>query len=86
MNFAKFLRTLSLWITTGGCVWNMFSFGLFSVIFKVSFADFEKVFVCWERYRITIVVIRILEITYSASKYSKSTTETLKQDAKFAKS
>ena len=43
--------------TTDGCFSDMFSFGLSSVIFRISVADFEHVFVCWERYRITIVVL-----------------------------
>ena len=64
----------------------MFSFELYSVISKVSVPNFEHVFVSWERSRITIVVLRILEIHYPTSKYSKSTTETLKQDVKCAKS
>ena len=65
---------------------NKFSFELFSVI-SVFVADFEHVFVCWGRYRITIAVLRIIEKPYPANKpYSKSTTETLKQDVKSAKS
>ena len=64
----------------------MFSFGLSSVISQVSIADFAHVFVCWERYIISIVVPRILEIPYPANKYSKSTTETLTQDVKSVKS
>ena len=64
----------------------MFSFGLSYVISRVSIAEFEHVFVCWERYRITVVALRILEISYPANKYSKSTIETLKQDKKSVKS
>ena len=64
---------------------NMFSFGLSSVIFKVSVFDFEHLFVSWERYRIIIVVLRFLEIPYAANKYSKSTAETLKQNVKSVK-
>ena len=64
----------------------MFLFGLSSVIFQVLVADFEHVFTCWERYRITIAVPRILEIPYPANKYSKLTTETLNLDVKFVKS
>ena len=86
MNFAKYLRTLFLQNTTNGCFMSMFSFGLSSVIFKVSVADFEHVFVCWERYRTTIVVLRTLGMPYPAKIYSKSTTETLKQDLKSIKS
>ena len=48
----------------------MFSFGLYSVISKVSVANFEHIFVSWDRSRITTVVLRILEIPYPASKYS----------------
>ena len=65
---------------------NKFSFGLSSAIFKVFVADFEHVFVCWERYGMTIVVLRILEIPYLANKYSKSTREPLKQGVKSVKS
>ena len=65
---------------------NLFSFGLSPVTSKVSVTDFKHAFVCWERYRITIVVLRILELPYPTIKYSKSTTETLKQDAKSVKS
>ena len=64
----------------------MFSFRLSSDTFRASVADFEHVFVCCERYRIVIVVLRILEIPYPANKYSKPTTETLKQDVKSIKS
>ena len=64
----------------------MFSFGLSSVISKVSVADFEHVFFCCERYRIIIVVLQILEIPYPANKYSKSTTETPKHDVESVKS
>ena len=67
-------------------LFETFSFGLFSVITKIFVADFEHVFVCWERYRIAIAVLRILEIPYLANKCSKSTTETLKQDVKSVKS
>ena len=35
----------------------LFPFGLFSIISKVSVADFEDVFVCWERYGTAIVVV-----------------------------
>ena len=63
---------------------NMLSHGfhMFHLLlfFKISIADFEHVFVCLKRYRITIVVLRILEIPYPASKYSKSTTEMPKQN------
>ena len=55
----------------------MNSFGLSSAISKVSVADFEHVFVCWEKYRITIAVLQILEIPNPTNKYSKSTTETV---------
>ena len=64
----------------------MFSFRLSSVISKVSIADFEHVFAFWERYRIAIGVLWILEIPYPTNKYSKSTTETLRQDVKSVKS
>ena len=36
---------------------DIFSFGLSSVISKVFSADFEHVFICWERYRIIAVLI-----------------------------
>ena len=66
---------------------NKFSFELSFVISKVFVANFEHVFVCWGRYRITIAVLRIIEKPYPANKpYSKSTTETLKQDVKSVKS
>ena len=64
----------------------MFSFGLSPVIFKVSVADFEHVFICWKRFRITIAVLGNLEIPYPANKYSNSTTETLKENVKLIKS
>ena len=63
----------------------MFLFGLSSVISKVSIANFEHVFVCWESYRITIIALRILETLDSASKYLNLTTETLKKDVKSVK-
>ena len=44
------------------------SFELSSVISKVFVADFEHVFVCWGRYRITIDVLRIIEKLYVANK------------------
>ena len=46
----------------------MFSFELSSVISMVFIADFDHVFVCWGRYRITIVVIWIIEKPYPANK------------------
>ena len=61
-------------------------FGLPSVIFIVFVADFEHVFVFWERHRMTIIVLQILEIPYPANKYSKLTKETLKQYVKSVKS
>ena len=64
---------------------NMLSFGLSRAIFKASVADFEHVFFCWKRYRITIVVLEILEIPCPANKYSNSTTDALKQDMKSVK-
>ena len=85
MNFAKYLRRPFLKNTSCGCFLNMFTFGLFSVLSKVLVADFGYVFVCWEMYRITIVVLRILEIPYTANKYSKATTEPLKQDVESVK-
>ena len=66
---------------------NKFSFELSSVISDVFVADFEHVFVCWGRYRITITVLRIIEKPYPANQsLLKSTTETLKQDVKSVKS
>ena len=60
---------------------------MFLYVSKVSVADFEHVFVCWEMYRIrTIVTLRILEIPYPSKKYLKSTTETLEVDVKSVKS
>ena len=65
----------------------MFSSGLSSVISKVLVADFEHVFVYWKRYRIAVIVLLILKyFAQQTNSYSKSTTETLKQDVKFAKS
>ena len=49
MNFAKYLRTFFLWNTAIDHFLNMFSFRLFSDIFKASVVDFDHVFVCWER-------------------------------------
>ena len=40
-----------------------------SAIFKVSFANFEHVFVRWESYLMKVVVVRNLQITYQANKY-----------------
>ena len=77
MNFTKYLRILSYRTPPVVTFFNTFSVGLSSIISKVSVADFEHVFVCWERYRRNIVVLRILEIPYPANKYSKSTTEIL---------
>ena len=57
MKFVKYLRTLFLQNTLEGCFLNMFSFELSSVISVVFIADFDHVFVCWGRYRITIPVI-----------------------------
>ena len=58
----------------------MFLFGLSSVIFKVSVAGFEHVFICWERYfriRITIAIVLIVKyLTQKTNTYSKSATET----------
>ena len=47
----------------------MFSFELSSIIFQGFFADFEHVFVCWGRYRVTITVLRIIEKPYPAKKF-----------------
>ena len=62
----------------------MFSFRSSSVVSKVSVADFEHLFFCWEKYfkiRKTIVVALILkELTQQTNTYSKSATEILKQD------
>ena len=65
---------------------NMLSLGLSAVTSNVSVADFKHVFVLLGKAWITINVLQILEIPYPANKYSKSTTETLKQDVKSAKS
>ena len=65
----------------------MFSFGLSSVISKVWVADFEHIFVCWESYRITIIVVLVLKyLAQQTNTYSKSPSETLKQDGKSVKS
>ena len=48
---------------------NRFSFKLSSVISKVFVGDFEHVFVCEGRYRITIAVLRIIEKRYPANKF-----------------
>ena len=63
INFAKYLRTLFYRIPSV-VAFEYVSFGLSFVISKVSVADFEHVFVCWGRYRIIIVFLRILEIPY----------------------
>ena len=55
----------------------MFSFGLSSVISKVFVADFEHVFVYWERYRIIVVLI-LKDLSQQTNTYSKSATEILK--------
>ena len=68
MNFDKYLRILFLKNTSGGCFLNMFSFELSSVISKVFVADFEHVFVCWGKYRITIAVLPIIQKTYPTNK------------------
>ena len=48
---------------------DIFLFELSSVISKVSVGDFEHVFVRWERYRITIVVLRVFDKPYPANNY-----------------
>ena len=61
---------------------DMFAFGLSSsVLSKVSIADFEHVFVCWEICGITIAVVLILKYLtqQTTNTYSKSATETLKR-------
>ena len=66
---------------------NMFSFGSSSVFSKVFVADFEHVFVCWKRYGTkTIVVLILKHFAQQTNTYSKSATETLKQDVKTVKS
>ena len=81
--FCKIFKNTFLQNTSSGCFSNIFSFYLSSVIFQVSVADSEHVFLSWERYRITIVVLQILEIPYPTSKCSK---QILKQDVKSVKS
>ena len=61
------IRTL-LWNTSGRWFLNKFSFELSSVISKVFIADFQHVFFCWERCRITIAVLWIIEKLYLANK------------------
>ena len=57
----------------------MFSFGLSSVISKFLVAEFKHVFVCWERYKVTIIFARIPKyLAQQTNTYSKSVTETLK--------
>ena len=48
-------------------VFSMFSFELFSVISKAFVDDFEHVFICWGRYRITTAILR--EKPYPANKF-----------------
>ena len=65
----------------------MFSFGLASVISKVFVADFERVFVCWKRYRTKSIVVLILKyLAQQTTTYLKSAAKALKQDEKFVKS
>ena len=67
--------------------WLLFKYVFIWIISRYFYrCYFEHVFVCWKRYRITIVLLQILEIPYPANKYSKSTTEALKQDVKSVKS
>ena len=65
----------------------MFSFELSSVISEAFVADFEHVFICWGRYRITIAVLRIIEKPYPAKKsLLKVNNRNLEQDLKSVKS
>ena len=51
----------------------MFAFGLSSsVLSKVSIADFEHVFVCWEMCGITIAVVLILKYLTQQTTNSQS--------------
>ena len=88
MDLVKYLRTIFYRTPpVVAYVLNMFLLGLSYLIFLVFVvADFEHVFFCCERYRITIAVPRILKVSYPANKHSKSTTETMKQDVKSVKS
>ena len=64
----------------------MFSFGLSSVISKVFVANFQHMFVCWNRYRTkTIVALIPRDLAWQTSTYSKSAVETLKEDVQSAK-
>ena len=65
--------------------WLLFEYIFIWTVFCYFFDDFERVFVCWQRYRINIVVLWIFEIPYPANKYSKSTKGALKQDVKSVK-
>ena len=56
-------------------------------ISKVFNADFEQVFVCWSRYSTKTILILILKyFAQQTNTYSKSSTETLKQEVKSVKS
>ena len=66
---------------------KMFSFGLSSVMSKVFVADFKHVFVWWKRYSTKTIAILILKyLAQKTNTYSKSATETLKQEVKSVKS
>ena len=47
--FCEIFKNTFLWNTAIDHFLNMFSFRLFSDIFKASVVDFDHVFVCWER-------------------------------------
>ena len=65
----------------------MFSFGLSSVIVKVSYTDFEHAYIHWKKNRITVIVLVILKyLVPQTNTYSKPATETLKQYVKSVKS
>ena len=66
----------------------MFSFGLSSVISKVSVADVRHVLLCWERYfriRIIAVVLILKYLSQQTNTWSKSSAENLKKFAKSVK-
>ena len=57
------------------------------LISNIFVAEFHHVFVCCKRYRITIILPLILKyLAQQTDTYSRSVTETLKQDVKSVKS
>ena len=66
-------------------VWTYFHLDCRLLFQRCPLLPFSVYLFVGKGHRITIFLLWILEIPYPANKYSKSTTETLKQDVKYAK-